>query len=85
MTNFINLSVRFKNPTWVLSFATSVISFVYVILGMFEVVPPISQDMIIQVISAIVAFLTGVGVMIDPTTKGVKDSEQALSYTEPKA
>lgn len=85
MTNFINLSVRFKNPTWVLSFATSVISFVYVILGMFEVVPPISQDMIIQVISAVVAFLTGIGVMIDPTTKGVKDSEQALSYTEPKA
>lgn len=85
MTNFINLSVRFKNPTWVLSFATSVISFVYVILGMFEVVPPISQDMIIQVISAVVVFLTGIGVMIDPTTKGVKDSEQALSYTEPKA
>ena len=85
MTNFINLSVRFKNPTWVLSFATSVISFDYVILGMFEVVPPISQDMIIQVISAVVAFLTGIGVMIDPTTKGVKDSEQALSYTEPKA
>lgn len=85
MTNFINLSVRFKNPTWVLSFATSVISFVYVILGMFEVVPPISQDMIIQVISAVVTFLTGIGVMIDPTTKGVKDSEQVLSYTEPKA
>ena len=85
MTNFINLSVRFKNPTWVLSFATSVISFVYVILGMFEVVPPISQDIIIQVISAVVTFLTGVGVMIDPTTNGVKDSEQALSYTEPKA
>ena len=60
MTNFINLSVRFKNPTWVLSFATSVISFVYVILGMFEVVPPVSQDMIIQVISAVVTFLTGV-------------------------
>ena len=85
MTNFINLSVRFKNPTWVLSFATSVISFVYVILGMFEVVPPISQDMVIQVISAIVTLLTGVGVFIDPTTKGVKDSDQALSYTEPKA
>lgn len=31
-----------------------------------------------------VAALSFIGVLTDPTTKGIKDSEQAQGYTEPK-
>ena len=80
----INWLVRFKNKAWLLSFVAVVVAFVYNILGMFDIVPSVSQDMTIQAITAIVNVLVALGVIIDPTTAGVSDSEKALTYEEPK-
>lgn len=80
----INWLVRFKNKAWLLSFVAVVVAFVYNILGMFDVVPSISQDMTIQAITAIVNVLVALGVIIDPTTAGVSDSQQAMTYEKPK-
>ena len=80
----INWIVRFKNKAWLLSFVAVVVAFVYNILGMFDIVPSVSQDMTIQAITAIVNVLVALGVIIDPTTAGVSDSEKALTYEEPK-
>lgn len=79
----INWKVRFRNPVWVTSLVALVISTVYQGLAMFEVAPAITEDTVMQVVSAIVQLLTLMGVMIDPTTKGVSDSERALEYKEP--
>lgn len=35
--------------------------------------------------TVVMAVLSFIGVLTDPTTKGVSDSEQALGYTEPKS
>lgn len=80
----INWTARFKNKAWLLSFVAVVVAFIYNILGMFDVVPNVSQDMTIQAITAIVNVLVALGVIIDPTTAGVSDSEKALTYNEPK-
>lgn len=82
--NKINWSVRFKNKSWLASFAALVIAFIYQLLGLFDVAPAITQDNVMQFISIILTLLAGVGVIQDPTTKGVSDSTQALSYTKPK-
>ena len=37
-----------------------------------------------SIFGTVMAILTVVGVINDPTTVGVKDSEQALAYYEPK-
>ena len=37
-----------------------------------------------SIFSTVMAILTVVGVINDPTTAGIKDSEQALAYYEPK-
>ncbi|UFH20926.1 phage holin [Bacillus velezensis] len=29
-------------------------------------------------------FLTAMGIVVDPTTTGISDSDQAMEYTEPK-
>jgi phi LC3 family holin len=79
----INWKVRFKQPVFVTTFLALVITFVYNLLGMFEVVPPVSQDMAMSVILAVVQVLTALGILVDPTTKGVKDSERAMGYNEP--
>lgn len=38
----------------------------------------------IAVVNALFAVLSILGIVTDPTTAGVTDSEQALTYTEPK-
>ena len=80
----INWKVRFKNKTWLITFLIAVLAFVYQILGMFDVVPPVTQDMATQLITIVVNILVAVGVVIDPTTAGAGDSQQALKYNEPK-
>ena len=37
-----------------------------------------------SIFSTVMAILTVVGVINDPTTAGIKDSSQALAYYEPK-
>lgn len=89
MTN-INWMLRLKNKTTLLSLAALTVGFVYQVLGTFDIVPPISQDAVVQIIGYIVSFLVGLGIIVDPTTVGISDSERALvrnvpggTYAEP--
>lgn len=78
----INLKVRMKNKTFVITMLTTVIAFIYQILAMFEIVAPISKEQVTQVIMLLVNILVGFGILVDPTTKGVSDSERALGYKD---
>ena len=80
----INWKVRFKNKTWLITFLITILAFVYQILGMFDIVPPITQDMATQLVTIVINMLVAIGVVIDPTTAGTSDSEQAMTYEEPK-
>ena len=80
----INWKVRFKNKTWLVTFLLAILAFLYQVLGMFDIVPPVTEDMATQLIAAVVNILVAVGVVIDPTTSGASDSQQALKYDEPK-
>lgn len=79
----INWKVRFRNPVWVTSLVALIISTTYQILAMFEIAPALTEDTIMQIVSGVVQLLTLVGVMIDPTTKGIGDSDRAMEYNEP--
>ena len=80
----INWKVRLKNKTWLLAFAGAIVAFVYQILGMLGVVAPIAEDNVTQVIGLLVNLLVALGIVQDPTTAGMSDSIEALSYSEPK-
>ena len=79
----INWKVRLKNPVFWLTVIPAGIALVYTVLGLFGVVPTISEDVLVNAVTAIISALTTVGVLIDPTTKGVRDSDRALTYEEP--
>ena len=76
----INWKARFKNKTFVVAFITLVISFVYQTLGLFSVVPPISEETLVNVITMLVNILAFVGIIVDPTTDGFNDSDRAMLY-----
>lgn len=80
----INWKVRLKNKVWLTAFIAFLVSAVYQFLSMFDIAPAITQDAVMQVASVALQMLSLLGVIIDPTTKGVGDSEQAMTYEKPK-
>ena len=76
----INWKVRIKNKTFLISFIALILSFVYKISEMFEIAPQIPESELFDLVSAVVDFLALIGIVVDPTTKGLSDSERALTY-----
>ena len=52
--------------------------------GMFGITAPISEDMVIQILTALVNAMAIVGILVDHTKNGMSDSSLAMSYTEPR-
>lgn len=80
----INWTVRLRNKTWLASMLALIVTFVYDLLAMLDVVPPVGEEWVMDVINTALMLLGMLGVVTDPTTKGMGDSAQALTYTEPK-
>ena len=80
----INWKVRLQNKTWLLTMLAAIVAFMYQVLGLLGVVPAIGQDQIPQLIGLVVNILVALGIVVDPTTSGVTDSQQALDYNKPR-
>lgn len=76
----INWKARFKNKMFVLSAAALIVSFIYQMLSTFDIVPKITENEISGLITMAVNILAFLGVLVDPTTEGMSDSERALTY-----
>ena len=81
--NKINWRVRFKNKVWLGSFLSLIVGFVYSMLALFDVFPQVTQNLVVQLLNQVLTFLGLIGVIVDPTTAGIGDSERAMSYAEP--
>lgn len=79
----INWKLRLKNKVTLVTLLAAIVAFVYQLLGIFEVVPAITQDDVKNVIGIVINLLVGLGIIVDPTTKGVGDSNTALHYEKP--
>lgn len=79
----INWKVRLRNKTWLASLMALVVTFVYNMLAAFEIVPAVTEEWVMGIISTVLTLLTALGVLIDPTTPGASDSERAMLYVEP--
>ncbi len=79
----INWKVRFKNKVWLGSFLSLVIGFIYSLLALFDVFPAVTQNLVVQLLNQVLTFLGLIGVIVDPTTAGVGDSERAMGYEDP--
>lgn len=83
----INMTVRCKNPWFWASLFGVILTAMGVSPEMFT-----SWEAVADAFTALLnnpymlgcVILSVLGVFIDPTTKGVQDSEQAMTYTKPK-
>lgn len=79
----INWKVRFQNKVWLTSFISLLVGFIYNILRLFDVIPTVSQQLVMDIVGQFLTFLGMFGVVVDPTTDGMSDSKRALSYEKP--
>ena len=78
----INWKLRFKNKTTLTAVICCLLAFIYQMLGIFGITPTISENEVGQFAGLVINILVGLGVVTDPTTKGISDSERALNYEE---
>ena len=83
----INWKVRFSNQNFWLSIIPAVLLLIQVCLVPFgyEWDFGVLNQQLAAIVNAVFGVLAILGVVTDPTTKGVSDSEQAMNYTAPKA
>ena len=80
----INWKVRFQNKAFLTGLISLVVVFIYDLLQLLGIVPVVTQSAVMQVAEGILTILGMVGVIADPTTAGLADSRQAMTYTSPR-
>lgn len=82
----INWIVRIKNKVFWVALIPAVLLLVQQICALFGVNLEVSglSDQLIDIVNTVFVVLAVLGIVADPTTDGMTDSEQAMTYTEPK-
>lgn len=80
----INWKVRIKNPVFWMTVIPAITGLVYTVLNALGVVPALAEDTVLNMAAMLVTVLTTIGVLVDPTTKGIGDSHLAMTYKAPR-
>lgn len=82
----INWLVRIKNKQFWVTFIPAVLLLIQVIAAVFGYSLDLGDlgNKLLSVVNALFAVLSILGIVTDPTTAGVSDSAQAMTYTQPK-
>lgn len=82
----INWTVRFRNKAFWVALIPAVLLLIQVVAAVFGYALDLGGlgNRLLDVVNALFAVLAILGVVTDPTTKGVGDSAQALTYDRPK-
>lgn len=80
----INFKLRLKNKVTLVALVAVIVPFIYQVLGIFDIVPKISEGDVEQFLGLLINFLAILGVVVDPTTAGMKDTDLAMAYNKPR-
>lgn len=83
----INWNVRIANKAFWISIIPAVLLLIQVVAAVFGFQLDLGDlgNKLLDVVNAVFAVLVILGVVADPTTKGIGDSTQAMTYDKPKA
>lgn len=81
----INWKVRVRNKMFWLAIIPAVLVAVKTIADVFGISIDVSilSSKLVSVVEAIFVVLAILGIVVDPTTKGVSDSDRAMNYDQP--
>lgn len=81
----INWKVRIRNKNFWLSIIPAVIVLIQAIAAMLGVTLDLTEtgSKLVQLVDAVFIVLAILGIVNDPTTEGLRDSERAMEYDTP--
>ena len=81
----INWKVRFANKDFWVAFIPAVLLLISAVASVFGFALDLGElgNRLKDVVEAVFLVLGIVGIVVDPTTKGIGDSERALTYEKP--
>lgn len=81
----INWKVRFKNKQFWVSFIPAILLLAQKIMGLFGYAIDLGGvgERVLEIVEVLFFVLALLGVVTDPTTEGVGDSQRALTYEYP--
>lgn len=85
MLKNINWKVRVQSGPFWLGIASAVIMAVFYILDLCGVATELTGSQIVDAVRLVLMVPAAIGIISDPTTKGVQDSQLAMTYDAPKA
>ena len=82
----INWKVRLKNKLFWVAIIPSSLVLIQAVANVFGFVLDLGDlgNKLLSVVESVFVILAILGIVTDPTTSGVSDSEQALTYIKPK-
>ena len=82
----INWTVRLQNKAFWVAIVPAILLLIQQVCGMFGIKIEIAglSDQLLSIIGTVFAILSLIGVVNDPTVATLSDSNQAMTYTEPK-
>lgn len=83
----INWTVRLKNKAFWLAIIPAILILIEVVAAVFGITLDLGElgNKLLEVVKAVFVVLAILGIVNDPTTATMSDSDNALTYTEPKA
>lgn len=81
----INWRVRIKNKAFWLALIPAILLLIQAVAAVFGFTIDLSDlgGKLLVVVDAVFVVLTILGIVADPTTKGISDSERAMKYDKP--
>lgn len=81
----INWSIRIKNKNFWLSIIPAILLLIQAVAAVFGFTLDFGElsTKLIAVVNAAFVVLAILGIVTDPTTEGIKDSNRAMTYDEP--
>lgn len=80
----INWKLRLQNKVTLLAILGDIVAIVFSVISLVQT-KDFTYESIMHIISLVVEVLVLLGIVVDPTTKGLKDSSQAMTYEVPKS
>ena len=82
----INWTVRLKNKAFWVAIVPAILLLIQQVCGMFGINIEIAglSDQLLAIIGTVFGILSLIGIVNDPTVATLSDSNQAMTYTEPK-
>lgn len=80
----INWKVRFRSKKFWVSIIALLAVLANQVAGVFDYDVTIISEQLTEIAGTVLLILSGIGIIVDPTTKGINDSERAMTYDKPK-